>query len=174
MSALKEFAMRYYPAAMALSLVVAATASMGQGKAPEPVDPRATALLDAGKEALAANNPPAAIDAFEAALAVSPGLVPAYLALAEAARREGLQGKAIHYYRQALARDPTNLAAIAGEGGAMAEKGALEKARRNLAKLERMCGTGCQETQALALVISRGPQVRSAQAAPTTAPVSQN
>jgi hypothetical protein len=40
-----------------------------------------------------------------------------------------MQGKAIHYYREALERDPENLAAISGEGEALVEKGAVEKAR---------------------------------------------
>ena len=51
-----------------------------------------------------------------------------------------MQGKAIHYYREALERDPHNLAAISGEGEALVEKGAVEKARRNLAQLEGLCG----------------------------------
>ena len=47
--------------------------------------------------------------------------------VAEAARADSLQGKAIRYYREALTREPRNLAAIAGEGEALVEKGAIEK-----------------------------------------------
>ena len=37
---------------------------------------------------------------------------------------------------------------------------ALEKARRNLAKLESLCGGGCAETTSLAASIAAGPQER--------------
>ena len=53
-----------------------------------------------------------------------------------------------------------NYAAIAGEGAALVERGALAKARLNLAKLESLCGAGCTETQALAAVIATHPGER--------------
>lgn len=155
--------MRYAPAAAALSLCLAMTASIsnaGAGKAP---DPRAAVLIAQGEQALAAGEPDAAIDAFEAALAVDPGYTPILVNLAEASRQQGLQGKAIRYYREALERDPGNFAAIAGEGSALVEKGALEKAKRNLATLQSLCGDRCPETQALQSTIARGaPQARLA------------
>lgn len=173
---LKELLMRYYPAALALSLLVAVSASVGHGAAPESDDPAARALLGEGRASLAQGDADAATDAFEAALAVDPGYVAVYLALADAARAEGLQGKAIHYYREALERDPGNLAALSGEGGAMVEKGAVEKARRNLARLEGLCGKGCEETRQLAMAIARGPtpRVLSAEAVTSEPIVDQN
>ncbi|USA40908.1 tetratricopeptide repeat protein [Pelagerythrobacter marinus] len=149
--------MRFAPAAAALSLVVAITASVGQG-AEREADPRAAMLVAQGRAAMDAQDPQGAIDAFEAALAVDPGHTAIFLELARAARAEGLQGKAIHYYREALARDPGNLAAISGEGEALVEKGAVEKAKANLAKLHSMCGEGCVEAQRLAGAIQRGPR----------------
>lgn len=151
--------MRFAPAAAALSLALAISASVGQG-AEREADPRAAMLIVEGRAALEAGQPQRAIDAFEAALAVDPGYTPIYLELAEAARRESLQGKAIRYYREALKRDPGNFAAISGEGEALVEKGAVDRARRNLAQLETMCGDRCPETQELAAAIRRGPQPR--------------
>lgn len=175
-SRLTEFLMRYYPAALALSLLVAVSASVGHGAAPESEDPRARALLDEGRTLLADGDANGATDAFEAALAVDPGYVAVYLALADAARAEGLQGKAIHYYREALERDPNNLAALSGEGGAMVEKGAIEKARRNLAKLEGLCGKACAATEYLASAIAQGPtpRVLSAEAVTSEPVVTKN
>ena len=98
----------------------------------------------------------------QAALAVDPGYTPIFIDLAEAARQAGLQGKAITYYREALERDPGNFAAISGEGAALVEKGAVEKARRNLAKLQSLCGDACPETVALQRTIARGPSARLA------------
>lgn len=174
-SALKEFAMRYTPAAVALSMLAAVTASVSYGADREP-DPRAAVLVAEGRAQLARGEVQAAIDSLEAALAVDPGYTPIYLDLAEAARREGLQGKAIHYYREALERDPKNLAAISGEGEALLEKGAVEKARRNLAQLRSMCGTDCPEAQQLAAAIQRGAQqpVLTAEAVAPAAAVTQN
>lgn len=152
--------MRYAPVALALSLIVGVTGSMSTAKSSAPVDPRVEALIRDGRAAMAKGDIGTATDSFEAALAIEPGSPAPLVALADAARRDGLQGKAIHYYREALERDPNNVAAISGEGGAMVEKGALEKARRNLARLEGLCGKGCTETADLAAAIARGPAPR--------------
>lgn len=159
--------MRYYPAAFALSLLAGVTASVGSAKSADQLDPRAETLLTVGRQYLQQGRVGEATDQFEAALAISPGYVGTYIALAEAARKNGLQGKALHYYRVALNRDPNNLLAISGEGAALVEKGAVEKARRNLVRLQGLCGSRCSETEALAAVIARGPQpkVMSAEAA---------
>jgi Tfp pilus assembly protein PilF len=167
--------MRYYPAALALSLLAAVTASVGQA-GEYKADPRAAALVMEGRAQLAGGDTQSAIGAFEAALAIDPGYYDVYLELAEAARRDGLQGKAIHYYREALEREPGNLAAITGEGEALVERGAVEKAKANLAKLESLCGEGCVETQELAAAIEAGPtpQILTAEALAPDAVVTQN
>jgi tetratricopeptide (TPR) repeat protein len=167
--------MRYAPAAVALSLVLAITASAGVSADRQP-DPRAAALVAEGRAELAAGQSEAAISSFEAALAVDPGYTAVYLELGNAARAQGLQGKAIHYFREALARDPKNLAAISGEGRAMLEKGAVEKARRNLAQLQSLCGSSCSEAQQLAAAIQSRPQaaVLTAEAVAPDSRVTQN
>ncbi|NCP18109.1 MAG: tetratricopeptide repeat protein [Erythrobacter sp.] len=172
----KETLMRYAPAAAALSLMVAVTASVGSAQQ-QPADPRAEVLMVQAQDALDAGQPQRAVDALEAALAIDPQYTPILIALAEAARREGLQGKAIRYYREALTRDPRNYLAIAGEGAAMVEKGAVDRARRNLAQLESLCGSSCDETRALAMAIEQGPKDRTvltAEAVMPDAMVTQN
>ncbi|MGB3472701.1 MAG: hypothetical protein WBA51_17940 [Erythrobacter sp.] len=163
--------MRFAPAAAALSLFLATTASVtiAQDRAP---DARAASLILQGEAALNAGETQAAIDAFEAALSVDPGYTPIFIKLAEAARQDGLQGKAIRFYREALARDPENFAAIAGEGAALVEKGALEKAKRNLARLQSKCGDTCPETVALQSTIAAGPPARLAAETDSDAPTS--
>lgn len=154
--------MRFAPAAAALSLCLAMSASVLNAGAGTVPDPRAAALIAQGQAALNAGETQEAVDAFEAALAVDPGYTPIFIDLAEAARQAGLQGKAIRYYREALERDPGNFAAISGEGAALVEKGALEKAKRNLAKLQSLCGENCPETVALQSSIARGVPARLA------------
>jgi len=165
--------MRFAPAAAALSLFVALTSSVGSAD-DRSADPRAAMLIAEGRAALAADKPSDAIDAFESAFAIDPAYTPVLLELAEAARKEGLQGKAIAYYREALARDPGNLAAISGEGEAMLEKGAVAKAQRNLAKLQSMCGNSCPETMELQRALSRDPMPRMAAESVKSGPVGNN
>ena len=153
--------MRFAPAAAALSLFLATTASVISA-GPKEADPRAEMLIAEGRAALAAGDTQEATDAFEAAFAVDPSYTPVLVELAEAARAQGLQGKAITYYREALTRDPDYFAAISGEGEALVEKGAVEKAERNLAQLESLCGASCPETVALQARIDAGPPARLA------------
>ena len=150
--------MRYFPAALALSLVAAVTASTSFGAPPLPLDPRAAGLVQQGRTALTTGSIDDAVADFEAALAVQPGHPAIYLNLAEASRKQGMQGKALRYYREALKLDPTNQYAIAGEGEALVEKGALEKAKLNLARLQQLCGiASCAPVQSLTAAIARGP-----------------
>ena len=149
--------MRYFPVALALSLALAVSGSMGQARGTDPIDPRAAQLLAAGRMALAHGDIDAATDAFESALVVDPGYPGTLVALGDAARKAGMPGKAIHYYRVALDRNANDLAALGGEGGAMAEKGALAKARDDLTRLEGLCGKACPEARALTDAIARGP-----------------
>lgn len=173
--ALLEKLMRYFPAAAALTLFAALTASVGSARNYQP-NARAAMLVSEGRSQLADDDVQGAIDSFEAALVVDPGYSEVYIELADAARQDGLQGKAIGYYREALARDPGNFAAISGEGEAMLEKGAIEKARLNLAQLESLCGTRCDETMELAAALEAGPPpavLRAEVVTPDTA-VTQN
>ncbi len=172
----KDALMRYAPAAAALSLLVAVTSSVGSAQE-QPVDPRAGRLMALAQDALDAGQPQRAVDALEAALAIDPQYTPILIDLAEAARRDGLQGKAISYYREVLTRDPGNYEAIAGEGAAMVEKGAINRARQNLAQLESLCGAGCPQARALAQAIAQGPRSKSvltAEAVMPDAVVTQN
>ncbi len=181
-STTKELFMRFAPVSLVLSTLVALTASAGQSAAPEVVDPRAMALEAQGQAAMAMGDFDRATDGFEAALAVSPGSARLVMDLAEVARRQTMPGKALHYYRAVLERDPANLEALAGEGQALADKGALDKAKRNLARLESICGDACPPTRHLASVIDAAqgaqpaaqPHVVSADVPIPAAGVSQN
>jgi tetratricopeptide (TPR) repeat protein len=175
-SSAKELLMRYYPAALALSLLAGLTASVSHSAPRQALDPRTVALLTQGRTELSAGRVEEAIDAFESALTVQPGSVAVLLDLAEATRRQGMQGKALRYYREALDVEPGNLLAISGEGAALVEKGAIEKARRNLTRLQGLCGENCDATRKLAAAIAKGPTVRilTAEAVKPAPVVSEN
>ena len=168
--------MRYTPAALALSLLAMVTASVSLSAPPAALDPRAAVLVAEGRQALASGDANAAIDAYEAALVIQPGHVAIVLNLAEANRKQGLQGKALRYYREVLEAEPGNVFAISGEGQALVEKGAVERARRNLARLEQICGNGCVPAKDLAAAIQQGPtpQIVTAEAVQAKPTVTTN
>jgi Tfp pilus assembly protein PilF len=159
--------------AAALLLLSVSTSLMAQ-RPDNQIDPRSLALLQQGKAAAAAGDLEGASDALESALAVDPRNREVYVVLAGIAQRGGLPGKAIRLYREALALEPNDVAALRGQGEAMVAKGAIERAKENLAKIKTICGAKeCAEATSLAAAIAKGPPVTTAAtapAAPETAP----
>ncbi len=142
-------------AAAALALLSVST-SINAQRADDQIDARSVALLDKGKAARAAGDLDTANGLIESALAVDPRNRAAYLVLAEIARSQGLPGKAIRFYREALTLEPNDQAALRGQGEAMVQKGAVERAKENLARLKTLCGN-CADATQLAAVIAKGP-----------------
>lgn len=164
--------MRIVPVAVAAALGVAVLSTSVQGQKPDAqVDPRSVAMLDQAKAARVSGGFDQATDLLESALAVDPKNRRAFLELADIAKAQGLPGKAIRYYREALELEPNDVTALAGQGDALVQKGAIVKARENLAKVKRLCTANCPEQSRLAAVIEKGPPpaVLSAQA-PAKAP----
>jgi len=143
-------------AAVALTLVTVSTSLHGQ-RPDSQLDARSLSLLAAGRAAQAAGNLEVAADTLETALAVDPRNRAAFVALGEVADARGLPGKAIRFYREALLLEPNDVAALKGQGQAYVTKGAIERARQNLAKIRKICAKGCAEATALAAVIAKGP-----------------
>jgi Tfp pilus assembly protein PilF len=159
--------MRYTPvaAAVSLALLTIATSLHGQ-RADDQIDPRSVQLLEKGRAARAAGNLGQATDLIETALVVDPRNRAAFTTLAEIARTQNLPGKAIRLYREALLLEPNDAAALRGQGEALVQKGAVEKAKENLARIRTVCGgKPCPESVTLAAVIAKGPPIASAQAA---------
>ena len=157
--------MRYLSvtAAIGLTLLTLSTSLAGQ-RPDDQIDPRSVALLEKGKAARAAGNLQGATDLIETALVVDPRNRPAFTTLAEIARAQGLPGKAIRLYRESLLLEPNDVAALKGQGEAMVQKGAVEKAKENLAKIQKLCPKTCVEGTTLAAVIAKGPPIMSADA----------
>lgn len=159
-----ESIMRYtsVAAALALTLLTVSTALRGQ-RPDDQIDARSMALLAKGRAAQAAGNLDGATDLIETALAVDPRNRAAFVTLAKVAQSRGLPGKAIRLYREALLLEPNDRVAIAGQGEALVMKGAVTRARDNLAKVRTLCGTtACPEAMSLAAVIAKGPPVTTA------------
>ena len=150
--------MRLTPIALSLSIAVASMASAGFGQRPDDViDQRSTALVDAARTHSAANRYNEAIDLLQTALAVDPRNRAAYIALGRIAQAQRLPGLAIGYYADALRIEPNDQAALAAQGEAYVQRGAVERARGNLTRLRTLCGQSCAAADQLAAVIQRGP-----------------
>lgn len=150
--------MRFSPIAVVLALSLAAVSSVGNGQKPDDqIDPRSTALLREGEALRRAGNLGGANDAIETALAIDPRNRAGFIALARVAQAQQLQGKAIRLYREALALEPNDVAALAGQGEAMVAKGAVERAKANLARIKTLCRVECAPATTLAAAIAKGP-----------------
>lgn len=152
-----ETMMRFTPAAVSLAVLLAVTSSVTVGQKPTAVDARSLAWSERGTSAFAAKQYDAATDAFETALALDTRNRAAFLGLAQVADAQQLPGKAIRYYDEALQLDPTDARALKAQGVAMLEKGAIESARGNLAKIKSNCRTRCEAADELAAAIARNP-----------------
>jgi len=158
--------MRYLSVTAAIGLTLLSVSTSLRGQRPDDqIDPRSGALLEKGRSLRAAGNLSGANDIIETALAVDPRNRPAFLVLAEIARTQNLPGKAIRLYREALTLEPNDVAALKGQGEAMVQKGAVEKAKENLAKIQKLCAARtCPEGPQLSAAIAKGPPVVSATA----------
>lgn len=150
--------MRLVPVAVAAALGVAVLSTAVQGQKPDAqVDARSLSLLEDARKARTAASFDQATDLLESALAVDPKNRQAFVELAEIAKSQGLPGKSIRFYREALELEPNDVKALAGQGDALVQKGAVVKARENLAKVKRLCDASCPEEARLAAVIEKGP-----------------
>lgn len=167
--------MRYSPTALAVALAFATVSSAVSGQLPDKaIDPLSVELVALGKTAERDGKLVDAADNFETALAVDPRNVEGYVGLARIAEREGLHGKAIRLYREALIIDPNDLATLAAQGEAMVAKGAIERARENLARIDRLCGGNCAQRASLAMAIDNGAATAMAAPVPTVPQAGSN
>jgi tetratricopeptide (TPR) repeat protein len=154
-----EMLMRVFAvsAAAALLLLSVSTGLMAQ-RPDDQIDARSVALVEQGMKQKAAGNFDGAIDSLETALVVDPRNRAAFIGLAEIARLRGRPGQAIRLYHEALVLEPNDLVALRGQGEAMVEKGAVEKAKENLARIRTICGTNsCNDATLLSAAIDKGP-----------------
>jgi Tfp pilus assembly protein PilF len=145
-----------------LASVAFASPVMGQ-KSDDQLNPKSVTLQRQGQSLLSAGKLEAADDVLETSLAVDPRNRGAFVDLARVAERQHLFGKAIRMTNKALQLEPNDLDAIAVQGEAMVELGALARAQQNLQKLQQICGAkGCPQVAQLSAVITRGPTVAAA------------
>lgn len=152
---LLELIMRFSPAVAALSLVLATVSSASFGQSPDiEIKQGSVKYMQLGEAAQKRGELDLAADLYETSLVVDPRNGSAFIALAQIARVQKLPGKAIRLYREALILNPNNLDALAGQGEALIQRGALEKARVNLSRIESLCRSRCPQNDQLASAIT--------------------
>jgi Flp pilus assembly protein TadD len=123
----------------------------------QTANPASTALLAEGERAMGAGDVESARSLFETALVADPNNSRAYIALGRIALRQQLPGQAIAYFRSALLLTPDSRSALAGQGVALMARGATDRARANLVRLQTLCGgDSCPEARELAAAINAG------------------
>ena len=134
-------------------------------RADDQIQPKSVELQRQARTLIAAGKLEQADDVLETALAVDPRNRGAFVDLARVADKQHLFGKAIRMTSKALLLEPNDPDAIAVQGEAMVEMGAIARAQANLQKLQQICGAkGCPQIAQLSAAISRGPTVASAKA----------
>ena len=155
--------MRFSPAVLALGLAASTLSVAVIGQRPDDqITPRSVELMHRGQSMLAAGKFEQAEDLLETALAVDPRNRWAYIDIARVAEKQHLFGKAVRMTDKALLIEPNDPDAIAVQGEAMVEMGAIARAQQNLQKLQQICGAkSCPQVAQLSAAISRGPAVAS-------------
>jgi Tfp pilus assembly protein PilF len=153
-----EMVMRLTPIVLTAGIVLATMGSAGLSqRADDRIDSRSAALTQQGMALVGQGRWLDATDLFESALAVDARNRQAYIGLAKAAQGEKLPGKAVKFYFEALQLEPNDVAALAGQGEALVQRGAVERAKANLARVKTLCKGACPEAQILAAAIAKGP-----------------
>src|SRR5437868_3114520 len=143
------------------SIVLAAPVT-GQ-RTDDQIQPKSVELQRQARAAMAAGKLETAEDILETSLAVDPRNRGAFVDLARVAEKQHLFGKAIRMTNKALLLEPNDPDAIAVQGEAMVEMGAVARAQTNLQKLQRICvAKSCPQAVQLSTAISRGPTVAAA------------
>jgi len=134
----------------------------------DQINPRSVQLMHEAQGLISAGKLEQAEDLLETALAVDPRNRWAFVDLARVAEKQQLFGKAIRMTNKALMLDPNDADAIAVQGEAMVQLGAVARAQANLQKLQQICAPkGCPQIAELSSAITRGPSVAAAKSVPT-------
>ena len=139
---------------------VALASPVASQRADDQILPKSVELQRQAKSLAVAGKLEQAEDMLETALAVDPRNRGAFVDIARVAEKQHLFGKAIRMTSKALQLEPNDPDAIAVQGEAMVELGAIARAQANLQKLQTICGArACPQIAQLSAAISRGPTV---------------
>jgi len=146
---------------------VALAAPVSGQRSDDQINPKSVQLMHQAESLIEAGKLEQAEDLLETALAVDPRNRWAFVDMARTAEKQQLFGKAIRMTNKALLLDPNDADAIAVQGEAMVQLGAVARAQANLQKLQQICAPkGCPQLAQLSSAITRGPSVAAAKPMP--------
>lgn len=156
--------MRLTPFVLCLGIAASTLSVAVTGQRPDDqIAPQSMEYLKQGETLLSQGKLIEADDALESALVVDPKNRAAFVSMAKVSIKQKLYGQAIRLTNKALTLEPTDRDALAVQGEAMVELGAVPRAKENLAKLQKLCGTaGCPQVATLSTAIARGPALAAA------------
>ncbi len=142
--------------------------SVSAQRSDDQINPKSVSLMHQAKSLIASGKLEQAEDLLETALAVDPRNRWAFVDMARVAEKQQLFGKAILMTNKALLLEPNDPDAIAVQGEAMVQMGAVARAQANLQKLQQICAPkGCPQIAQLSTAITKGPSVAAAKPVPT-------
>jgi tetratricopeptide (TPR) repeat protein len=83
-----------------------------------------------------------------------------YSLMGFALRKTGDRAQSMTYYRKALDADPNHKGALEYQGELFVELGQIDKAKENLARLDKLCWFGCEEERDLKDAIAKAPKAK--------------
>jgi Tfp pilus assembly protein PilF len=147
---------------------VALAAPVSGQRSDDQINPKSVQLMHQAKSLIEVGKLEQAEDLLETALAIDPRNRWAFVDMARVAEKQQLFGKAIRMTNKALLLEPNDPDAIAVQGEAMVQLGAVARAQVNLQKLQQICAAkGCPQVAQLSSAITRGPSVAAAKPVPT-------
>jgi tetratricopeptide (TPR) repeat protein len=148
--------------AFALLAGIAGANAMGgdsrPSTAPPPPPPPAAGGYTEAEKAVKAKEYEKAIKMLEGVVAREPRNVDALNYLAYSHRELGRHEVSLRYYQQALGINANHRGANEYLGQLYLKTGKVREARAQLAKLERLCGKGCEEYESLRAALTRAGQ----------------
>jgi Flp pilus assembly protein TadD len=140
--------------ALALTITVNPVFAVDTGGNDTNVSRPAVPTLKQARADIAAKSWTAAIKKLSLIVEADPNSADAYNLLGYSFRNAGNAKRAMQAYNNALKLNPKHTGALEYQGVLFVKLGDLDKANANLAKLEAICGTSCEEYEDLAKAIN--------------------
>ncbi len=149
----------FFALAVGLSAALYAAPVLAMGSTPDPPPKPPAARSDSGyneaEKAVKAKQYEQAIKQLEAVVAKEPRNVDALNYLAYSHRELGRYDVSLGYYQQALAINANHRGANEYLGQLYLKTGKTKEAQAQLAKLQKICGKGCEEYESLRTAIAK-------------------
>lgn len=141
-------------AALLLSLAIHPASAVDTGGDDTSMNTSAVPSLAEARADIDAKRWDDAIEKLGLIVEANPGSADAFNLLGYAFRNTGNNSRAMQAYTRALKLNPKHTGALEYQGVLFVKLGEIDKANANLARIEAICGTSCEEYEDLAEAIN--------------------